>query len=59
MKNSEKIEFLFEYGYLLNDWEAGFLDSIEVRLAERTDELTFNQQKKLNEIYNRIDAIIG
>ncbi len=36
----------------LNDWELEFVDSIEKRLSEGKD-LTFNQSKSLNKIYNK------
>lgn len=42
-------------GYLkVDDWEIGFIDSIDARLASGK-ELTWKQSKKMNEIFKKIE----
>lgn len=37
----------------LNDWELGFIDSVDITLSENK-ELSFKQSSCLSKIYNRI-----
>ena len=42
-------------GYLkVDDWEIGFIDSIDARLSSGK-ELTWKQSKKMNEIFKKIE----
>lgn len=57
-KWDERIAFLRENYHLLNEWEQGFLDSIEeVRYYKST--LSPGRIRKLYEIYNRVDWKLG
>lgn len=53
----EQIEEAIQLGFLtLNDWETGFLNDMHFKhIAENLDKLTWNQQKKLIEIWEKIE----
>ena len=48
-----KIDVIEESGIELSQWEAGFIDSLSVRLSDE-QLLTFRQSKKLREICERV-----
>ncbi len=58
-KWDRQIDFITENGDgLLNDWEAGFIDSLSIRRAAE-DDLTLKQSFKLKEIFKRLEEEIG
>lgn len=59
LKHNKQINFILDNGYdYLNEWEHEFIDSIQIRLSKGID-TTFSQQKKLNEIFTRIQDKLG
>jgi len=57
-KWDRQIHFLCEHSGYLNDWETGFVDSIELRRSEGKD-LSIQQSFKLNEIFHRVEQKVG
>lgn len=54
----ERIAFLLDNPETLTDWEAGFVQDIEKRLADERD-LTLAQSAKLNQVFHRVEERIG
>lgn len=53
------VDYLMEYGGgYMDEWEAGFLDSISIRLSTGLD-LTFKQSSKLCKIWHRVEGDVG
>jgi hypothetical protein len=52
------VAFLWDNGRYLNEWEAGFMQSIKAQIAEGRD-LTLNQSLKLSKIYHREEERLG
>jgi hypothetical protein len=55
---SERLAFLLDNAEELSEWEAGFVQDIERRLAEGKD-LTLAQSSKLNEVYHKVEEAVG
>ena len=56
----ERIEFLTATDAIdrLSEWENDFVDSIQIRLSQGKD-LTLNQSSKLNQIFHKVEEMIG
>jgi hypothetical protein len=56
----ERVDYLLEEDHAsrLNDWEAGFVQDMEQRLANGRD-LSLAQSYRLNEIFHRIEEAVG
>ena len=56
----ERVDYLLEeeHASRLNDWEAGFVQDMEQRLANEKD-LSLAQSYRLNEIFHRIEEAVG
>ena len=54
----QRIDFLWEHGKHINEWESGFLTSIKAWLASGRD-LTLDQSLKLSKIYHREEERLG
>jgi hypothetical protein len=54
----QHVAFLWENGRYLNEWEAGFMQSIKAQL-ETSRDLSFAQSSKLGKIYRREEERIG
>jgi len=52
------VDFLWEHGRYLNEWEAGFMSSIKAQLEEGRD-LSLAQSSKLGKIFHREEARLG
>jgi len=52
-KWDDRIALMLERADRLNEWEVGFIDSLEIRRSEGR-ELTFLQSSKLNQIFNKV-----
>ena len=52
------VEFLWEHGKYLNEWEAGFMSSIKAQLEEGRD-LSLAQSSKLGNIFHREQERLG
>jgi len=54
----EYVAFLWEHGKYLNEWEAGFMNSIKAQLEEGRD-LSLAQSSKLGKIFHREEERLG
>jgi hypothetical protein len=52
------VEFLWEHGRYLNEWEAGFMSSIKAQVEEGRD-LSLAQSSKLGKIFHREQERLG
>lgn len=52
------VAFLWEHGRYLNEWEAGFLDSIKT-LVDADIDLSLKQSSRLSKIFHREQERIG
>ena len=52
------VAFLWEHGAHLNEWEAGFLDSIKA-LVDAGKDLSLKQSSRLSKIYYREEERLG
>jgi hypothetical protein len=53
-----RVAFLWEHGKYLNEWEAGFMQSIKAQL-ERGEDLSLAQSAKLGKIFHRENERLG
>jgi len=56
----EKLKFLGDtpHKYMTN-WEKGFATDVFVKISAKGQELTWGQQKKLNEVYQDVVGRVG
>lgn len=58
-KHKEQIKFINTYGIkYLDEWEKGFMDSMN-KMVEKQKDTSFDQQKILNKIYEKVSTKIG